>query len=81
MVLTNAINWPMVDEKLQEHLQIKFTHSLFVMFDIFAISDFILHVFDLFLSRIETHTSHHVGNGTQWNLSIKLPCLGGMLIL
>jgi hypothetical protein len=51
------------------------------MLDVLAVPYLILHVLDLFLGGIETHASHHVGNGTEWNFAIQLSCFSGMFIL
>lgn len=39
-----------------------------------------MHILDLFLGGVETHTSHHVCNGFQWDLAIQFSCFCGMFI-
>ncbi len=50
------------------------------MLDVLAVPDFVLHVLNLLLGWIETHASHHVGDGAQGNFAIELSCLCGMLV-
>ena len=61
-------------------MKLKLTHSFLIVINIFAIPDFILHVLYLFLSWIESHTTHHISNGTQRYLSIQLPSFSRMLV-
>jgi len=71
----------MIDEEFQKYLQIQLTNCFFVVLNIFAVSYLVLHVLYFFLSWIEPHTSHHIGDCTQGYFSIQLSCLGCVFIL
>ena len=62
VVFSDSIDWSVVDKQFQKGLKLQLTHSLFVVIDIVAIPDLVLHIFNFLLGRIEAHTSHHVGN-------------------
>lgn len=51
------------------------------MVNVLAISDLILHVLNFFLCGVESHTTHHVGDGTQRDLSVELTGLSCMFVL
>ncbi len=70
MIFADTIDRPIVNKKFQEHIQIQFAQCLFVVVYIFWKSDLILHVLNLFLSRIETHASHHIRYSLKGNFSI-----------
>lgn len=80
MVFSDSVDGSMVDKQLQKSLQFQLTNRFFMMIDIFTIPDLILHILYLFLCRIKAHTSHHISNSTQRNLTIQLPSFSCMLI-
>lgn len=80
MVFADSIHRSTIDKKFQEHVEIQLINSLLIILDIFLESDFILHVFYLFLRGIKTHTSHHVCDGFQWHFTIQFPGLSCMFI-
>lgn len=80
MVLADSVNRPVVNKKLQKDLKVELIYSFFIVLYVFAISDFVLHVFDFLLSGVESHAPHHVGNRTQRHLSIQLSCFGCVLV-
>jgi len=71
----------MVHEEFQKDLKIKLIDRLFIVLHVFAVSDLVLHVLDFFLSGVEPHASHHVGDRTQWYLAIQLSCFGCVFVL
>ena len=62
VVLANPIDWPIVNKKFKENVEVQLGDSFFVIFDVFGKTDLILHVLDFFLGGVESHTSHHVCN-------------------
>lgn len=81
VVLGDAVDGSVVDEQFQEGLELELADGFFVVIDVFAVPDFVLHVLDFFLGGVEAHAPHHVGDGAQRHLSVQLPGLGGMLVL
>ena len=63
MVLGDAVDGTVVHEQFEESLQLQLADGLLVVVDVLAVPDLVLHVLDLPLSRVETHTTHHVSNG------------------
>ena len=80
VVLADTVDWPVVHEQLQEHLQVQLAYRLLIVVHILAISNLVLHVFYLLLGRVESHASHHVSNSTQRYFSIQLSRFGGVLV-
>ena len=80
MVFSDSIDGSVVDKQFQKGLKFQLANSFFIVIDIVAISDLILHIFNLFLGWIESHTSHHIGNSTQGNFSVKFSGFCGMFI-
>lgn len=70
MVFSDSVDRSVVDKQLQKGLEFQLTHCLFVMIDILAVPDLVLHILYLFLSGIEAHASHHVGDSTQRDLAV-----------
>ena len=70
MIFADAVDRAAVDEQLEEDVEVELVDCLFVVFDVFGESDFVLHVLYLFLGGVESHASHHVGDCLEGHLAV-----------
>lgn len=70
MIFADAVDWPTVDEQLEEDVEVELVDCLFVVFDVFGESYFVLHVLYLFLGGVESHASHHISDCLKGHLAV-----------